>query len=313
MDSSPELQTRISLMATGLLLHLHTTGATRITLADIQQAEPGGMSRERASRLADELRRGRYLHRTSTGYALIHPGELGVMLPFAGFTDITTSPTSHPTFDSMHKTPDQNQNPGAVETLRDVCEVTISPHHVFTPADTTRQEPLDGMPEAPSPVAAPPSPAKPKRGRPPPAAAEIRALYPLLFDLTKSPRLGKRAMAVYTIARNLWAEFAATPAQLETFWAWFKMFSPAATAAAKERRPLNPPMPRQVYEAWPQFLPWWQAQQAHTAREAARVVFAPEPPVVAAGEPETPAERRARIDALHPFRRFQTAPPPGAR
>jgi len=297
-------------MARGLLLHLHTTGATHITLADIQQAEPGGMSRERASRLADELRRGRYLHRTSTGYALIHPGELGVMLPFAGFTDITTS---HPTFDSMHKTPDQNQNPGAVETLRDVCEVTISPHHAFTPADTTRQEPLDGMPEAPSPVAATPSPAKPKRPRPPAPPAEVQALYPLLFELTKSPRQGKRAMAVYKKARALWAEFAATPAQLETFWAWFKMFSPAATAAAKERRPLNPPMPRQVYEAWPQFLPWWQAQQAHTAREAARVVFAPEPPVVAAGEPETPAERRARIDALHPFRRFQTAPPPGAR
>ncbi len=130
---------------------------------------------------------------------------------------------------------------------------------------------LAGCPEPPTPVALAPSPAESVKPTRPPRSrsdvpAEVRALYPPLFELTKSPRKGDAAMGVYTKAGDLWREFGATPEQVAMFWDWFKVFSRAAQMAARERRPLNPPKPKQVYEAWPLFLPWWQAKQEAAAR-----------------------------------------------
>jgi hypothetical protein len=132
------------------------------------------------------------------------------------------------------------------------------------------QQALSGLSETPTPVPAPPSQPKPKRARAE-VPAEAKALYPALFELTRLPRKGRAAMGVYTKARDLWQEFSATPEQIAGFWEWFKTFSRPAQMAARDQRPLNPPLPAQVYELWPQFLPWWEAKQAAVAREAARV------------------------------------------
>jgi len=163
------------------------------------------------------------------------------------------------------------------------------------------------MPEAPSPVAAPPSPRKPARERrenPP----DAKALYPVAFALVRAPQKGGLAQATRNLCRDLWAEFAATPAQLESFWAWFRKCSPAGSAAAKERRPLNPPMPRQVYEAWPQFLPWWQAQQAHTAREAAAAERAAAD--AQSADAATPASRARAVEIMRSWRNWRETPAP---
>lgn len=129
---------------------------------------------------------------------------------------------------------------------------------------------LVGCPEPPPPsCAAPPPPPKPARQRktnPP----EAKALYPAIFELCKSGQKGEKGMACRNLARDLWREFEATPEQAAAFWDWFKVFSRPAQMAARERRPVNAPMPRQVYADWPQFLQWWQAKQAQAARDAER-------------------------------------------
>jgi phage replication O-like protein O len=161
---------------------------------------------------------------------------------------------------------------------------------------------LVGCSEPPPPsAAAPPAPTKPKRARAH-VAEEARALYAPLFVLTKSPRKGDAAMGVYTKARDLWLEFQATPEQVAAFWEWFKTFSQAAQIAARERRPLNPPKPRQVYEAWPQFLEWWQARQLDLARRAEAERRRREAP------PEEAPARRGL--GYNPFRNKLTQPAP---
>jgi hypothetical protein len=130
--------------------------------------------------------------------------------------------------------------------------------------------------------------------------SEAKALYPALFDLTKLPRKGRAAMGVYTKARDLWAEFSATPEQIAAFWDWFKLFSRAAQIAAREQRNLNPPLPSQVYELWPQYLEWWQARQADLARRAVaeqRRREQPEP----TGD-DAPLRDRERLARYHPFK-----------
>lgn len=302
--------TRLSLMARGLLAYFAARGTTEIALADIQQAEAGGMGRDRAMRLAAELKACGLLRRTRGGFILspqarvnappIHPGEY---VEKSESQEILTFRKNR-LLDYTHKTPDPDSgsgsDPGVVNSAdeKSVFPVLSDFSHVLT------QTSLIGLPELPSPVAPPPSPVAPKRPRPPPPPAEAQALYAPLFELTATPRQGKRAMGVYSRARALWAEFAAVPAQVAAFETWFKRFSPAAQTAARERRPVNAPMPRQVYELWPAFLPWWQATQDAAARAAVR------PPAPALDLAPLPAGTgRALYEAYR--RPARHAPPPG--
>jgi len=281
--------------ARGAIAFLLATGRSAFTIQDLRDA---GMGRDNAYRVREELK-ARNLARkaSSSAWELIN---------FSGFTYLRNSGSPEVPADirqHAYKTPDQTQK-HAVESVPELPDFRKSGNPELA---SDNQMPLDGMPEAPPPVAPSPSPPKPRRVRAV-AGNEARALYPALFELTKSPLKGRRAMGVYTIARNLWAEFAATPAQLESFWAWFRKCSPAGSAAAKERRPLNPPMPRQVYEAWPQFLPWWQAQQAHTAREAAAAERAAAD--AQSADAATPASRARAVEIMRSWRNWRETPAP---
>lgn len=167
----------------------------------------------------------------------------------------------------------------------------------------TVQPSLVGLPEpSPPSCAAPPAPTRPPRVRRenPPAA---RALYPAIFELCKSGQKGGKSMACRNLARDLSAEFQATPEQVGAFWDWFKTFSQAAQTAARERRPVNPPLPRQVYEAWPQYLVWYEAREAERRRQQEAAARRPSEP--------TPEERRAAGELarqLNPFRNRLSRP-----
>lgn len=210
--------------------------------------------------------------------------------------------------DSGLRTPDSESDPGVVKNTVELPDFRISvntePASPEPVSAVLTQTSLLGLPEPPPPVAPPPSPARPKRPRRTAADPGAVALYDALFTLCAAPRKGRAAMGVYTKARDLWAEFAAVPAQVAAFETWFKRFSPAAQTAARERRPVNAPMPRQVYELWPAFLPWWQATQDAAARAAAR------PPAPALDLAPLPAGTgRALYEAYR--RPARHAPPPG--
>jgi hypothetical protein len=113
-------------------------------------------------------------------------------------------------------------------------------------------------------------------------------------------------MATRNLCRDLAAEFTATPEQITAFWDWFRAFSPAARAAARDKRPVNAPMPRQVYEGWPEFLIWWKSKQDAAKREAERRAAQP------AAE-EVKAQRKAGYEAWLRLSQWkEPAPPPAA-
>lgn len=246
----------LSLAALGLLLRLQSHGENLFNLEHAQQAEAGGMGKDRALGLLAELKRAGCIHRTRGGYKLAgsspEPINNSGKHRSSGFQELSTT--------YLYRS--SNQDQGSVVQVSESTENTDFP-------EVQVQAPLPGCSDAPTPVPPPPSPAKPKRPRNPPAPPEIKALYEPLFTLTKSPRKGEAAMGVYTKARDLWHEFEATPEQVSAFWGWFKTFSVAAQQAARERRPVNPPKPRQVYADWPQFLEWHEATRKAAARAAA--------------------------------------------
>jgi predicted transcriptional regulator len=165
---------------------------------------------------------------------------------------------------------------------------------------------LIGCPEPPPPVAATPSPkspSKPRKENPP----EAKALYPAIFELCKSGTKGDKGQACRMLAKHLAAEFAATPEQVEAFWDWFKVFSQAASIAARERRPVNAPMPKQVYADWRQFLVWWEARQAQAARAAEDRRRAEE---AAAAAPPPPPSDAPRLSGRELYRRTFSLPRP---
>lgn len=281
----------LSLMARGLLAHLYAIGATTFSLADLMCAEAGGVGRDRAIRLAAELRAAGLISRTRGGFTLSSPSVHPVNC---------LNNSVFPVKSDFQENTELQQHAYRSST-GEICSVVAMPDFpentelLKSGSETITQPALVGLPEHPS-------PAKPKRPRNPPAPPEVRAIYPALFTLTKSPPKGKRAQGVYVIARNLWRDYTATPEQVAAFWDWFKLFSTAAQQAARERRDLNAPMPRQVYEFWPQFLPWWEAKLVADARERAR----------RAAEATVPAQpaRGASAVGIHPFRR--PALPPSA-
>lgn len=254
----------LTVEARGTLAYLIAANLTTFTIEDMRAA---GVSRDTAYRVRDELK-ARNLARkaSSSAWELIN---------FSGFTYFRNY--GNPEFQQHSYIESREHDHDAVGSI----DFSGIPENRKPEAEPTQQT-LDGLPEAPNPVPPPPSPGKPVRERKPPAPPEIKALYPPLFALTKSPPKGRKAMGCYTVARNLHRDFGATPEQLLDFWDWFKTFSQAATIAARERRPLNAPMPAQVYEAWPQYKPWWDARQAQAARDAERRAVeeaaAPPPP-----------------------------------
>lgn len=60
----------LSLAALGLLWHLLERPMPAFTIADVQTLELGGMSRDRASRLVNELRAVGYVRRTRGGFVM---------------------------------------------------------------------------------------------------------------------------------------------------------------------------------------------------------------------------------------------------
>jgi len=249
---------RISLEARGLLAYLLESGLTSFSLADVQGAGDH-VGRDKAIRMALELRAAGYINRTRGGYLLSSSAvELLNNYVFSGNTDFQEIRT----FDYIHVE--------SIDHDRSVVEKSEIPENPYFSAEPV-QPPLSGLSEPLPPVAPPPSlekPGRPVRERKPPQPPEVKALYPPLFELTKSPPKGRKAMGCYTIARNLYRDFGATPEQIAGFWDWFKTFSQASQIAARSQRPLNPPMPAQVYEAWPQFLAWWEARQIAARRQA---------------------------------------------
>jgi hypothetical protein len=173
--------------------------------------------------------------------------------------------------------------------------------------DEPTQQPLIDLPEPTPPhFAAPSPPKKPRRKENPP---EAKALYPALFELCKSGQHGGKAQGCRVIARNLFNEFGATPEQMAAFWEWFKMFSRAAQAAAKERRTVNAPLPKQVYADWREFLVWWEAKQVQAARKADERRRAEEE---AAARAALPPDDAPRLTGRELYRRTFSLPRPAA-
>ena len=149
---------------------------------------------------------------------------------------------------------------------------------------------LVGMPEHPSPHGppAPPSRAKPKRERKPPAPPEVQRLYAPAYDVTQTAPRGEPAIAVRNACRDLWRDFQAMPEQVEAFAEWFARHSPAARIAAEQRRPVSAPTPRQLYALWPQYRAYLDGlARAEAARERARAAMD--------YEPERPQPQRPRV------------------
>jgi hypothetical protein len=282
----------LSVEARGAIIFLLATGRTTFTLDDLRAAN---MGRDAAYKVRGELQ-ARNLARKSSG-------STWELINFYGFTYFRIS--GNPEIELLRSSTVLESDSG--ESV-EAAKTSGNPEIRKDVPEPAQQQPLEGLSEPPSPV--PPPPSRPARAprpaaeRKPPTPPEVQALYSGLFELTKSPRKGRRAMGVFTIARNLWGEFQATPAQVGAFWSWFKLFSEPARHAARERRDINPPMPRQVYEFWPQFLVWWRAKQDADARETARREQEAIRPVEAS---ERPASGRAAMERYHPFRRTAEA------
>ncbi len=257
---TPFTDNSISLEARGALIYAITAGLEILTAQAIQDT---GCGRERAYRILSELAGSGHLTRVKNGYRVAAFPALSELSPGENIQELRLfrKPENHTLSTTyMYESSDHDQ--------RVVKSYGFSENPTLSDGESG-QLTLVGCPEPPPPVAVAPSPAevaKPKRPRNPPPPNEAKALYGPMFDLTKRPRSGKSAMGVYTKCAALWREFSATPEQVMAFWDWFKVFSVAAQHAARERRPVNPPLPRQVHEDWPRFSEWWQAKQAAAAR-----------------------------------------------
>lgn len=296
---TPFTDPRLSLEARGALAYALAAGLEVVNAQHIQAA---GCGRERAYRILSELAGAGYLARVHNGYRVTENPSLPVLSPGESERELRVfgKPENHTLSTTLIESLDH-------DLKRVVESYGFSENHTLSQGES-EQLTLDGCPEPPPPVAPPPSPAepaKPKRPRNPPPPAEVKALYGPMFDLTKRPRSGKSAMGVYQKCAALWREFQATPEQVGAFWEWFRAFSRPAQAAAREQRPLGPPLPKQVHEDWPQFLEWWRAREQDIARRAAAEQRrrAQPPAEVASGE-------LAR--QLNPFRNRLTRPIPVA-
>lgn len=263
----PVLDMTLSFAARGVVAYLLAARQTSIT---VQAVRDLGLGRDTAYRVCYELElRGIFRKSGKSEYNfLILESSVGELPDFGKFN--AELPNFRNSGIQEHRTTihiesrehDLEHVVGSLETsqLPEIRKL----------ADEVAQQPLAGLPEPPPPISAvpPPPPRKPRTRRENPPGA--KALYPTIFDLCKSGQHGDKAQGCRIIARNLWNEYQATPEQLAMFWEWFRVFSRAAQQAAKDRRAVNAPMPKQVYADWREFLVWWEAKQAQAARDAER-------------------------------------------
>lgn len=294
----PVLDMTLSFEARGVIAYLLAAQQSSIT---VQAVRGLGLGRDTAYRVCYELDLRGYFRKTGKSSY--------------NFLILESSPIELPDFrKSGHELPNfrNSGNQEVATTLyiesrdhdQSVVEISELPEIRKLGSEPT-QAALVGMPEPPPPVsAAPPSPpARPRRKENP---AGAKALYPAIFELCKSGQKGGKAQACRNLARDLWNEFTATPEQMAAFWSWFKVFSRAAQQAAKDRRPVNAPMPRQVYADWREFLTWWEARQAQAARDAERRAAEE----AAATPPAATAEQPA-VSGRELYRRTFGLPRPG--
>lgn len=316
------VDTRLSIHARGAIAFLQATMRTSFGVSDVQAA---GVGRDRAYRIAEELVSAGYVRRQGRGWAWaelpdFQEDETNVKLP--DFQELSPAPQAS----KVQEVPDfQEVIQCAIGEFPEIQEVSITPdrklpdfqeligaklpesQEVFTTSTTHDldhdhescvvvqilqfpeiqevSEDLIADPNTHPPVAPPPSPRCERKA---PAPDAVRHLYPAIFELCGSGQKGGKAVACRNLARDLYAEFTANPEQISAFWEWFRSCSSAGRAAARDQRPLNRPLPKQVYAHWPEFLSWYAARQRR---------LAPPPPLaVPGGVDMTPLSReQARV------------------